>query len=185
MKEKVKVQKEYDIKEQKEIYENSEKYPSGKYILRRPDGSRKVVTINREPSLADQSFKSETDVNNILSKYKKMGIPLPVPTGQFADVSNVSDAITMLERIQENFLQIPAHIRKLFNNDPGQLEKYLMDPKNDEKAIELGLKIKPENTDQSPGQVAKPAGTNDVGGGSGSQKDSVNSESNQSNKGTD
>lgn len=179
MKKEYKIEQLEEIKKGKKDKAGNEIYPSGKYILRRPDGSRKVITINREPSKTDQSFAADCDVNKIMARYRK-GVPLPTSKriqGYYADVSDVGDIVEMEEKMQaakEDFQQIPAKIRKMFNNDIHELARFLKDPLNDTRAIELGLKEKPKNADQSPGQTVTSAGTNDVGGGSGSQENIAN-----------
>ncbi len=45
---------------------------------------------------------------------------------------------------QENFMRLPANIRKRFDNDPAQLIEFINDPNNLDEAINIGLAKEPE-----------------------------------------
>jgi phage internal scaffolding protein len=68
---------------------------------------------------------------------------LPTPRqGFYADVSEVPDltqALNIVQQAQQAFDSLPAKIRYEFHNDPSQLLKFISDPQNKERAIELGL----------------------------------------------
>jgi phage internal scaffolding protein len=115
----------------------------GKLHTIRPDGNLDISTINDEPSLTQQQFKDECDINNIIRNYTQTGeLPLSNRVGQFLDVSHITDYQTALHTVMEAeqaFLQIPANIRTRFENSPQQLVDFLYDSKNKDEAIKLGL----------------------------------------------
>jgi len=118
-----------------------------KIIEIRSNGTKRVATVNTEPSKTDQSQAKACDVNNIIAKYKKTGqlTHLKSKQGTYADLSEVTDllgALTTVQKAQEAFETLPASLRKKLNNDPVRFIEYLKDPKNDEEAIKLGLKVK-------------------------------------------
>lgn len=120
-----------------------------KIVTKRPNGSRRVYTEFKEPSLTDQSFLKETDVNNIMAKYVRTGQinHLAKKQGVFADVSNISDLLDMSIKVKtanEAFNALPAYIRAKLNNDPTQLELYISDEKNHPELIKLGLLVQNE-----------------------------------------
>lgn len=120
-----------------------------KCIEVRPDGSKRVYTINNEESRTQQQFKDDVDVNNIIAKYKKTGqiMHLNRKAGVYADLSNITDYATMVNQTfeaQKAFMTLPAEIRRRFDNDPGKLVAFLQDPKNLEEGIKLGLYEKPK-----------------------------------------
>lgn len=149
-------------------FEQSEKFDetkakNGKYILRRKNGTKRVVTVNTEHSLADQSQQEECDVNFIMDKYLKTGQVTHLTTlrGQFADVSEIPDlhtAMTQVTQAQQTFDQLPAELRERFGNSPIQMVKFLQDPRNDAEAIQLGLKELPPQppTPTSPAPAPEP-----------------------------
>lgn len=131
-------------------FEQSEKFNpedavTGKYILRRKNGTKRVVTVNHEQSLADQSQADECDVNNIMDKYLKTGqvSHLTNMQGQYADVSQIPDLHTALSQVtqaEQAFQSLPAELRERFNNSPIKMVEFLKDSKNDQEAINLNLK---------------------------------------------
>lgn len=142
---------------------------SGKYILRRKNGSTRVITINKDPSMTDEQFQKDTDVNNIIRKYVKTGQVSHIAKnpGQYADVSELPDLHDGLLKIKQAklaFEQLPQKVREVAKSPMG-LVKYLSDPKNDEQAVKLGLKTMPKKADS--GLNGNSAASNDVGGASG------------------
>lgn len=135
-----------------------------KIITVRKDGSRRVQTINDQPSMADQSFKDDCDINSIMKRLRKTGhiSHMRHSPGTYADLTHITDlhsSIIQVQKAQEAFDTLPAHVRYKFQNDPTKLVNFLQDSKNDEEAIQLGLKYRPQSTDPKEGApLAKPAG---------------------------
>lgn len=130
-----------------------------KNISYRSNGSRIVSTINNLPSRTDQQFKADCDVNHIVTKFKKTGqiSHLAKMQGQYLDVSEIKDLDVALQQVktaQSAFDSLPAEIRQRFRNDPREYVKFLADPKNDEEAITLGLKVKKQKPGQLPQEDA-------------------------------
>lgn len=107
-------------------------------------GRIRVRTINTEPSMAQQQFKDECDINNIMNKYLKTGefTHATGKQGVYADFTEITDFQGMVDTIQkaeEAFALLPAQIRAKFQNNPGELVDFLGDPKNYDEALSLGL----------------------------------------------
>lgn len=121
-------------------------------ITRRPDGSIRVQSVNVEPSKTRQEFKDQTNVNEIMKRYKKVGIDyngLPDPKGSFADLTTLpsyEEACNTVAQANNAFDELPAHLRKRFNNNPVDLMDFLADSENEHEAIKLGLIPKPVPT---------------------------------------
>ncbi|QXP07924.1 MAG: internal scaffolding protein [Arizlama microvirus] len=105
-------------------------------------GYRSQVTFS-EPSRTKQSFKDESDINNILKKYRQTGVfPLASQQGQYGDFSQVTDYQSALNQVaiaRSAFTSLPSHIRERFLNDPARFISFAEDPKNSREMIELGL----------------------------------------------
>lgn len=122
-----------------------------KKVDTRENGSKRVYTENKLPSKTDQQWKDDVDVNHIMDRYLKNGeIPLFAKranvTGQYADVSNIPDllgAYQQVEAAETALSQLPAKIRKRFQNDPQEMLSFLKDPKNLEESYELGFRERP------------------------------------------
>lgn len=118
---------------------------SGPVMMIRPNGTKRILTVNNEPSMTDESFAEECDTNYILEKFRRTGqvTHLAKSQGVFADVSSVDDLLPSLTKIKEAedaFLKYPAEVRRRFDNDVVKLLRYLEDPANDAEAIKLGLR---------------------------------------------
>lgn len=101
---------------------------------------------NDEPSLTQQHYAVECDINNILDNYLQTGILAEKPTfeGDFSDGFDYRDALHRITDAQEKFLALPAQVRDRFGNDPGNLLDFLSDPKNRDEAVKLELVNAPE-----------------------------------------
>lgn len=96
-----------------------------------------------EPTLAQQHYKEECDINTILQKFSITGILPEAPLSpRYGDFTGIGDYHTALNRViaaQEEFEALPAQIRARFDNDPAQLIEFLQNDKNRLEAEELGL----------------------------------------------
>lgn len=98
----------------------------------------------KEPSLTKQSFKDECDINHIMLKYEKTNLLTHVNNsqgtyGDFTEISDYQDSLNRVLAAQQSFMELPAHVRKEFQNDPAQLLSFISDDKNYDKALALGL----------------------------------------------
>lgn len=101
-----------------------------------------------EPSMTEQHFKDECDINNIVARYQETGV-LPQGDrqplfGDFAEFpQDLQSSQAYFDDAQERFMQLPATLRKEFDNDPVKLLRFVADDNNRQRAIELGLIDKP------------------------------------------
>lgn len=105
--------------------------------------------VNDEPSMTQQSFASESDINTIVKRFGVTGeLPNVVPA-QFGDFTNVTDYQTAMNAVREAggaFMALDANLRAHFNNDPAQFVDFVSDENNRSKAVELGLVMPPPPT---------------------------------------
>ncbi|WNK13178.1 MAG: internal scaffolding protein [Microvirus sp.] len=96
-----------------------------------------------EPSLTQQHFKDETDINNILRQFNITGIlpenALSPRYGDFTGINDYQSALNAVIAADEGFMALPADLRTRFSNDPENLINFLNDPSNLDEAIKLGL----------------------------------------------
>lgn len=99
--------------------------------------------------MTKQSFKAECDVNNILAQYATTGMLSHVNKrqGDYLDLSEFpNDYLQTMQIYQEaehQFGQLPALLRKKFQNDPYQFVQFLSDPDNADAIVSMGLGTKP------------------------------------------
>lgn len=112
-----------------------------------------------EPSMTEQHFKDECDINNIVATYQQTGV-LPSGDrqplfGDFADFpQDLMSAQHYFDEATERFMQLDANIRKEFGNNPAMLLDFIRDEKNRDRAIELGLIERPPAVQQQETKVS-------------------------------
>lgn len=116
-------------------------------------GQKRKVTVDfdpeLEPSMTKQNHTAECDINNIMAKYQKTGQidHLNTYKGEYADVSQMGDyqeSIEIVRAAHDAFMDLPAQIRKEFDNDPGKFIHFSENPENLDRLVELGLATRNE-----------------------------------------
>lgn len=99
-----------------------------------------------DKSLTKQKFKNDTDIKTMLKRARKGIQPNFAhgkPTyGGYAGKIEYQDALTKVNRAQEDFNALPSETRNYFHNNPGELIDYLSNLNSKdkvEKALELKL----------------------------------------------
>ena len=91
----------------------------------------------------EQHHKKECDVNEIIKKYDKTGLITHISKfeAKYGDLSGAEFQLMQnkVATAKNMFNELPAEIRKEFDNDPAKLLSFMDDPENRDKAIELGL----------------------------------------------
>ena len=113
-----------------------------------------VVTMLDGPSMTKQSFADECDINNIMRRYEKDGVlnHLNKYQGNFGDFTGAVDyheAMNIVAKADQMFMDLPASIRARFGNDPGAFVEFATDPKNLDEMVKMGL-AKPNPKVDSP-----------------------------------
>lgn len=98
-----------------------------------------------EPSLTQQHYKDEVDLNIMMAR---MGVsdgaipPAALDPSYFGDFTDATDLRTAIDRTREaeqRFMELPAEIRRRFDNDPAELLAFVMNEKNADEAVKMGL----------------------------------------------
>lgn len=99
--------------------------------------------VCKDPSLAQQNFKDESDINYIVRQFGLTGeLPGQTLSPQYGDFTGVLDyhsAVNAVLAAQDEFMDLPAQMRARFDNDPARLIDFLQNEENREEAIKLGL----------------------------------------------
>ena len=105
--------------------------------------SKQTSISDFEPTLTQQHFKDECDINEILRQFNVTGqLPENVRVPQYGDFTGVFDyqsALNAVINAKEGFMALPADIRAMFGNDPQGLLEFVADDANYAKAVALGL----------------------------------------------
>lgn len=119
----------------------------------------KVRTENNKPSKTKKEFAKEVNINQIIKRAKKYGLPMDNDKkGIYADVSNLpnyQEAFDFVRQADNDFMKMPSEIRNRFDNNPHKMINFLRDPNNLEESIKLGLREKkvPPPADPDPATV--------------------------------
>ncbi len=109
-------------------------------------GPRKRIHIGGK-SRTKQSMKDECDINLIVAKYVKTGAVdhLVKHGGDYGFASSVSfhEAMNVVTKADQMFLDLPAVLRRRFGGDPGEFLDFVSDPENQAEMMKMGL-FKPE-----------------------------------------
>lgn len=107
---------------------------------------------NTLPSLTQQHFAKDADLNTIAKRY---GItdgaipPAALDPQYFGDYTDTADFREHLDRIRnatDRFNMLPADLRAQFGNSMINLHNWVMDPNNAEEAVTYGLLQKRSKT---------------------------------------
>ena len=129
---------------------------SFKQVLVDSKGRRRVRTLNRDVSMTDQSFAPELDNRVVFENLKKGRLPMSgIKQGHYIDLSdapdNLMDAQIQLQATKRTFDGLDPKVKEVVKSPQG-LVKFVNDPRNYKKALELGLIVPKQNvSDESNG----------------------------------
>lgn len=105
-----------------------------------------------EPTLTQQEFVDECDINYQVSLYMRGALPPPPSNTGLVDLVESFDFQTAMDGIvlaRETFQSMPSKIRDRFGNDPAHMMAFLADSENRYEAEKLGLIPATEVSDPS------------------------------------
>lgn len=124
-----------------------------------------------EPSLTQQHFAEECDINEILRRSAVSGqLPINSKVPMYGDFTRIpkslGDAFALIKQANDLFAALPWNVRERFGNNPERMIQFLNDPANRDEAIRLGLVNAPPKKDDvkqdtgtsGPGPASPPAG---------------------------
>lgn len=126
------------------------------YSAYNPNAIR-VLTEMRGPSKTRQEFTEECDVNTIMDRYMKTSVfpfkePGPPVYYDFVGMPDLQNALADLHRADDAFMQLPAKVRKEFDNDPVRFVEFATNEDNLKQLRDWGLAA-PEKAPDAPMRV--------------------------------
>lgn len=111
----------------------------------------------KDPTLAQQHFKEECDINTLVERFHLTG-EIPIVQRQpldieYAEIFDFRQAQHQLIEADRAFMQLPAKIRAQFDNDPMQFVEFALNPDNKDDLKKWGM-LKPEPAPQDPPAIA-------------------------------
>lgn len=119
------------------------------------DGERNAVKMEVVgDSLTQQHFKDETDIQKIIKQYDRTGLIRHVARGvaQYGDYSEINEyreALDVVMMANASFMELPAAVRRRFNNDAGEFFEFATNPANAEEMVAMGLAEAPVNAGET------------------------------------
>lgn len=97
-----------------------------------------------KPSLTQQHFKDDCDINKVIERFTRTGL-LPQYPGedmQYGDYTSSVDyheAMTIVAQAKQQFEALPSSVRDKFDNDPAKMLDFVSKKENIEESVKLGL----------------------------------------------
>lgn len=116
--------------------------------MKRPDpipvpNRFRVLLENTGPSVTQQHFKEECDINRIVKRFADTGIldhvQAATPAYGYASSQSFTEAMQIVAKAQQEFEQLPSKIRAHFKNDPVLFLDAMQDPESRPELEKLGL----------------------------------------------
>lgn len=128
------------------------------YNYNRDDASNESGLECLDPTMAQQQFREECDINTIMERFGRTGeliAPVRMPKyGDFEGINDYHSAMNAIVDAQQTFDSLPAKLRARFSNDPAEFVEFCMNDENRDEAIRLGLV---EAVIQAPAPVSEPS----------------------------
>lgn len=108
------------------------------------------ATVNNEPTLTQQHFADNADINILVKRLGLEDAPLPVEAfdpryyGDFSNVPDLRTALDLVRDAENRFMELPARLRSKFDNSSAKLWSWIQDPDNGPEAVRLGLLQEPK-----------------------------------------
>lgn len=102
------------------------------------------------PSRTQQHFRDETDINVMVQRFQRTGIPdvPPVFPGvqDFTEAHDFRSAMQAVIDANRAFASLPSSVRERFANDPARLLDFISDDANYDEAVRLGIAVPRETS---------------------------------------
>lgn len=113
------------------------------YNYDRDAASRESGLKCLDKSRTKQEFKEECDINTLVKRFGITGelpqnVRMPI-SEDFVAALNFHDAMNAIKSAEASFSEMPAVIRKRFDNDAAKFVAFCDDAKNRDEAVKLGL----------------------------------------------
>ena len=116
------------------------------------------ATINNEPSLTQQQFTRQADVNEIVRRFAPGmdpgAVSIPTDPRAYGDLTHaptsLRDVLDIARRAEQAFMALPAETRAQYHNDPVEFHNFVSDPANLEECFKRGVLVRPKPPEPPP-----------------------------------
>lgn len=137
-------------------------------------GTRPVVSF-KKPSMTFQSEKDGTMIEAYLRKFRATGFlgdPERKARAVYGDFTGIEDFQTIQQKmaaLNEYFMSLPSNVRRFFGDEPGNYVSWITDPRNHQKAVDMGLLSVPQ-VDIPSAEAEQPAAAQKAAAGESGQQ---------------
>jgi phage internal scaffolding protein len=114
-----------------------------KPVVRKALERHKGSTVDTGRGLTEQSHKKETDMNYILREYTRTGLVRHAKNneGKYDDIAvqDFQEAMITVANAKTMFEELPAAIRKRFNQNPAEFLGFVQNPANLNEMQKMGI----------------------------------------------
>lgn len=114
----------------------------------------RVTAPEDKTQITEQMHAKSCDINYIVAQFQKTGVlPQPTKIPVYSDNTDQPDLIQAFYTVQEAelaFLELPARVRKLMDNDPRNLESFMVNPENSDILKKHGLIVERQKPTEKP-----------------------------------
>lgn len=112
--------------------------------VRYEDNPRPVVDCSGDENLTQQHAAAECDMNVIMERATRGAVnshlnPVAPVYGSLIGMGDLRDAMNLVVKANQMFMDLDPFLRKRFDNDPAKLLDFVSDDKNRDEAQRLGL----------------------------------------------
>lgn len=111
------------------------------------DASMQTGLRCKDPTLAQQQFQEECDINTIVERFHLTGeMPQLQQLPAYDDYHGIFDfqtAMNSIRKANETFMELPAKLRARFHNEPQEFLEFCANEENHDEARKLGI-LRPE-----------------------------------------
>lgn len=128
---------------------------------------RNRVTVDASgPSRTKQAPRQQTNINLMVGRYKKTGVfahlnPRTPTYGDYSQSVTLEEAYDLVQNANRSFMELPAAVRALADNDPVTLLAMLADEGATDALVKAGLPVKDtplEGGNPAPQDTGAPSG---------------------------
>jgi len=112
--------------------------------MQRQPKFRPTLNFKETQSLTEQHHGETVKIHNILRQYQNTGFVSHTSKHEpmyadMVDAPNFYEAQCILAQTSSMFQEVPAKLRKQFDNDPGKYLEFIQNPENKAEMEELGI----------------------------------------------
>lgn len=102
------------------------------------------ISFEGDKGVTKQSDSKDCDINLLMKRFERTGqlpdmIQKNPAYGDYSAVPDYQEALDIVRHADEQFINLDAHVRNRFDNDPAKFLAFANDPANQKELAKMGL----------------------------------------------